>query len=102
MKPMTGEIGTLSVGDEQVGGFKYWTAIHNRDTGQTQVVASKFWLNKKPDSKKLDASFYFRTDEGLDLAYNTKVTTKFPEYTLEKMTPSKIDMNLGKFDWLGG
>lgn len=103
MKPMTGEIGKLSLNGEQVGGFKYWTAIENRDTLQTRVIASKFWFLKEVDTHQLQAEFYSHAPDGnLKLVYSTDVTADFPEYELDTMMSQKIEMNLGTFDWLQG
>ncbi len=102
MKPMTGEIGKLSIDGEQVGGFKYWTAIQNRNSLQTLVRASKFWLLKEVNTDKFQADFYSHNPDGnLKLVYSTPVTLTLPEYEIDKMMSSVIEMNLGKFDWTG-
>lgn len=102
MKPMTGEIGQLSLNGEQVGGFKYWTAIQNRRTLETRVIASKFWLFKEVNSNKLQADFYsHEPNDKLELVYSAGVTIDFPEYILDKTISHSIEMNLGMFDWTG-
>ncbi len=101
MKPMTGEIGKLSLDGEQVGGFKYWTTIQNRNSLQTKVIASKFWLLKEVKTNKLQADFYSRTFGGeLELIYSASVTINFPEYEIDKMMHKSIEMDLGIFDWV--
>mgnify|MGYP001584765003 CR=1 FL=1 len=103
MKPMTGEIGKLSLNDEQVGGFKYWTAIQNRNSLQTIVRASKFWMLKKADTTRFQADFYSHNPNGnLNLVYSTAVTIELPDYEIDKMQAKAIEMNLGVFDWLQG
>lgn len=102
-QPMTGEIGKLSINGEQVGGFKYWTAIQNRDSLQTIVRASKFWLLREIYTDKFQADFYSHNpDDKLKLVYSSDVSVNFPPYELDKMTDGIIEMNLGTFDWLQG
>ncbi len=102
MKPMTGEIGKLSLDGEQVGGFKYWTAIQNRKTLETRVIASKFWLFKEVNGDKLRADFYSHVpNDKLELVYSADVSIDFPEHTLNKTISYPIEMNLGTFDWVG-
>ncbi len=102
MKPMTGEIGKLSLNGEQVGGFKYWTAIRNRTTGQTRVRASRFWLLREVEANTFNAEFYVNTNEGLECVYSTEVTAALPQSTVNKMVDKVIEMNLGTFDWVQG
>lgn len=103
MKPMTGEIGKLSTDGEQVGGFKYWTAIQNRDSLQTIVRASRFWLLKAVKTDKFQAEFYSHNpDDKLKLVYSTDVTVQLPSYEIDKMQSKAIEMDLGVFDWLQG
>ncbi len=103
MKPMTGEIGKLSLNGKQVGGFKYWTAIQNRNSLETKVIASRFWLLKKVNGDKLQAEFYSHIPEGeLQLVYSADAKINFPEYELNKMESKTIEIDLGKFDWLNG
>ena len=102
MKPMTGEIGKLSLGGKQVGGFKYWTAIQNRNSLQTVVRASKFWMLEEVESNKFDAEFYSHNpDDKLKLVYSAPVTVDLPHYELDKMMSHVIEINLGVFDWIG-
>lgn len=107
MIPMTGEIGTFSIDGEQVGGFKYWTASHNRNTGQTRVIASQFWLFEKP-TPELTADFYYEEDEQLKPIYTRKVKVDFPndvdspDFEFNKKITEVIEMDLGRFDWLQG
>ncbi len=102
MKPMTGEIGKLSLNGEQVGGFKYWTAIQNRRTLETRVIASRFWLLKEFNGNKLRADFYSHVpNDKLELVYSADVTIDFPEYDINKMMLNSIEMKLGVFDWTG-
>lgn len=103
MKPMTGEMGKLSIDGQQVGGFKYWTAIQNRDTLQCHVVASKFWVLKKVATNNMKAEFYaFDFNDNLELIYQADATVDFPEYVLDRMISRKLDIDLGEFDWLQG
>ena len=103
MKPMTGEIGKLSLNGEQVGGFKYWTAIQNRNSLQTRVVASKFWLLKEIDTGELKADFYSHNPDGeLRHIYSADITTTFPEYEVDKMMSKPISLELGTFNWVQG
>ena len=100
MIPMTGEIGVFYQDGGQVGGFKYWTAIHNRATKQTVVRASEFWINKEFNGN-LQAEFLYRTDGGLETAYKTKAKVKLPKYELGKYTKKTIDIDCGEFIWDG-
>jgi len=100
MKPMTGEIGKLSIGNKQVGGFKYWTAIQNRNSLQTIVKASKFWVLEKVDTNQFQAEFYSHNPGGnLHLVYTTDVDVNLPDCELDKMMSKTIEMNLGTFAW---
>jgi len=103
MKPMTGEIGKLSLGGEQVGGFKYWTAIQNRNSLQTKVMASQFWLLREVANNKFQADFYSHIPDGeLRLIYSTEVMVDFPEHEIDKMVSKTIEIELGTFDWTQG
>lgn len=100
MIPMTGEIGTWSINDEQVGGFKYWTATYNRDTEETRVIVSQFWKLKEFDAQQLTADFYYHEDGKLKLVYSVDVKIKLPKCEIDKKINKRIEMHLGKFDWL--
>ena len=103
MKPMTGEIGKLSLSGKQVGGFKYWTAIQNRDSLQTHVIAPRFWMLQEISTNKLEADFYSHNfNDKLELVYSANVTVSLPKYEVGKMMSKRIDMDLGTFDWLQG
>src|SRR3990167_7442248 len=103
MKPMTGEIGKLSINGNQVGGFKYWTAIQNRNSLQTIVRASRFWLFEKVDTNTFQADFYSHNPDGnLHLVYSVPVTVDLPEYESDKMMSKILTFDLGMFDWMGG
>jgi hypothetical protein len=102
MKLMTGEIGKLELNGEQVGGFKYWTAIQNRDTNETKVIASKFWTLRKLDNGKYTAEFYSRVEDKLELIYKAPVEIEFPEHEVNKTMTKQITLDLGKFDRIQG
>ena len=103
MKPMTGEIGKLSANGKQVGGFKYWTAIQNRNSLHTIVNASKFWLFEEGAGNEFLASFYSHNPDGnLRLIYEVDATIDLPEYTPDRMIARTIAIDLGVFDWMGG
>lgn len=99
MKAMTGEIGKLSLNGEQVGGFKYWTAIIKLNPLHSRVIASKFWMLKKVDTNKLKAEFYTEINGKLKLIREGEVTVNLPEYELDKMITQPIELDIGDFDW---
>lgn len=102
MRRMTGEIGKLSLKGEQIGGFKYWTAIVQKKPPYTRVIASKFWMFNKPDTDKLTASFYYDTGDDLKQVLEKEVTVKLPEqFELGKMIISPLTMVFEDgFNWL--
>ncbi len=100
MNILSGEIGKLSLNGEQVGGFKYWTAVINKKNPSTHVIASQYWMFKKVDTDKLEAEFYTETRDKPKLIYKREVTVKIPDCELDKMITSPIEMDLGSFSWL--
>jgi hypothetical protein len=99
MNILSGEIGKLSFNGEQVGGFKYWTAMYNKTTGETKVKASKFW-KLKDCPNELEAEFYADTGDTLKLVRKLNVKVTFPECKLNAMITSPLEINLGVYDWL--
>lgn len=97
---MTGEIGTISLNGEQVGGFKYWTALQNKDTGQSRVIASKYQLLKQVSSGEFNFKFYSRVNDELSLVYSVKGTIQFPDLTVNKTIDKNIEIDLGVFNWV--
>ena len=100
MKAMTGEIGKLSFNGEQVGGFKYWTAIVKINPLHSHVIASQFWMLKKVDTDHLKAEFYTEVSDSLKLVHSEDVIINLPEHELDKMItkPLRIDFERS-FDW---
>jgi len=98
MKAMTGEIGKLSQNGEQIGGFKYWTVLKQKNPPQTKVVAQKFWFFKDVKGE-VQADFYSQLSNKLKLIYSKPVTLQIPEHQLNQMTTELLLMDLGNFDW---
>jgi len=96
MNILSGEIGKLSFNGEQVGGFQYWTAMFNKDTKETKVIASKYW-KFKDCPKELDAEFYSLVDK-LKLIHKTKVKVNL-DCHLDKMTIKPLELDCGVYDW---
>lgn len=99
MNILSGEIGKLSFKGEQVGGFKYWTAVYNKDTGETKVKVSKYW-KLKDCPQELEAEFYADTGDTLKLIHKLNVKVNFPECPLNKMITQPLTLDCGKYDWL--
>ena len=102
MRRMTGEIGKLSLNGEQIGGFKYWTAMVQKKPPYTRVVASKFWIFKKPETNNITAGFFYDTGDDLKQVLEKEVTIKLPEkYELGTMMVSPLEMVFeDSFNWL--
>lgn len=97
---MTGEIGKLSVNGDQVGGFKYWTAMVQKKPPRSRVVASQFWMFRKVEGE-LTASFFYNLGDDLKLVLEKAVTIKFPEYELDTAINRPLVMEFEDgFNWL--
>lgn len=100
MKSMVGELGKLSLNNEQVGGFKYWTAIQNKADMNTTIVASQFWMLKEVKIKKLQADFYMNFKDRPKLIHSREVVAEIPAHELDTMTTSPLKMYIENFNWL--
>ena len=96
MKSLVGEIGSIKLNGEQVGGFKGWTVTQT--PLQTTVKAVKYWLFKKVSSK-VDVEFYTLYSNKLKLMHKRETELNL-DGELDKMIDSVLVINLGMFDWL--
>lgn len=101
MKILTGEIGKLSINGKQVGGFRNWRVVIDRDTRKTDIYTTSYWMLEKPDTN-MTASFYAELNKRLKIVKEGEVILNLPDnYPLGTniKTPLKMSFKEGT-SWL--
>jgi len=102
MKPMTGDIGKLTLDGKQVGGFRNWTVfIHLKPPIKSRVVASGWWMLEKVNTNKLVANFYAEDAGKLQLIREGEVIINLPpDYALDTLIVEPVEITFEEdFDW---
>ena len=102
MKPLTGEIGKLTLDGRQVGGIRNWTAfVQIKPPTKSWVIASGYWILEKVNTNKLQAEFYSEGAGVLNLIKEGEVIVNLPpDYALDTLIVEPLTMTFKTdFDW---
>lgn len=97
----SGEIGTIVIGDNQIGGFLNWQINSQVEAHQPITLAeiSGFWLFETPWDD-IVMKFYSIVGHQLVLISQNKTNFKFTDYTLNEINYRSLEFMLYEYNEL--